>query len=78
MKHFNNMYKMCYTKTQMKKVDKIISGISLGTITKENYWDQIRVFTKNVTSDSSIGEWQRYAEIAYEYLLAKEFEENLK
>lgn len=49
-------------KRDIARIDKIIRGIKNGEITKENYWDSIRGFTKRVYSDHSIGHWQCIAE----------------
>jgi len=58
-----NLQQMAYNKIivenqDIQKVSKIINGISSGKITKDNIYSETRRFTKNVTSDHSIGRWQ--------------------
>ena len=42
----------------IKKIDKIVDGILSGKIKKNNLYDEVRKFTKKVTSDHSIHRWQ--------------------
>ncbi|MGL5433779.1 MAG: hypothetical protein ACRDBO_00080 [Lachnospiraceae bacterium] len=61
-------YQLIRESADRKKIDKIADGIEAGKITKENFWDSIRKFTKNVYSDHSIGRWQIISEWFYEQL----------
>ena len=46
------------------KIDK------LNTLTNpDTFWDDVRKFTKNVTSDHSLGRWQCLAEMRYNELM---------
>lgn len=59
MKHYD--YAM--EKRDISRIDK------LNTLTnKETFWDDVRKFTKNVTSDHSIGRWQCLAECRWNEL----------
>ena len=50
------------------KIDKMINGIEAGKINKENFWDSIRKFTRNVYSDHSLSRWQCLSEYLYNLL----------
>lgn len=59
MKH----YDYAIEKRDISKIDK------LNTLTnKETFWNDVRKFTKNVTSDHSIGRWQCLAEARWQEL----------
>lgn len=45
-------------KSDYNKIIKILEGIKLEKINKENLYDQVRILTKRVTSDHSIKRWQ--------------------
>lgn len=70
----NAMYDNCVSEANdISKIKKLLTITSL-----ENYWDNVRKFTKNVYSDHSIGRWQCLAEMReiqldlqqnYKYLL---------
>ena len=52
-----NYYDYAIEKRDLAKIDK------LNTLTnKETFWNDVGKFTKNVTSDHSIGRWQCLAE----------------
>lgn len=55
-------YKIVWENSDYKKINKIISGIESGEITKANLFDEVRKLTKNVTSSHSIGRWQSITE----------------
>lgn len=55
-------YRTVWEVADYKKIDKIICGIDSGKINKSNLFDEVRKFTKNVTSDHSIGRWQSIAD----------------
>ena len=42
----------------ISKIDKIIDGIEKGTINKDNLYDAVRKFTRQVTSDHAIRRWE--------------------
>ena len=42
----------------ISKIDKIINGIEKGTINKDNLYDAVRKFTRQVTSDHEIRRWE--------------------
>ena len=46
----------------ISKIDKIIDGIEKGTINKDNLYDSVRKFTRQVTSDHAIRRWEIIAE----------------
>ena len=46
----------------ISKIDKIINGIEKGTINKDNLYDSVRKFTRQVTSDHAIRRWEIIAE----------------
>ena len=58
-------YKRVLEKTDVSKINKILKGIETGQITKENFWNSIRKFTKSVSSDHSINRWQIISEWFY-------------
>jgi len=58
-------YNRAIENSDFSKIDKIYNGIESGRITKENFWDVIRMFTRNVTSDHSIKRWQCLADWFY-------------
>lgn len=58
-------YNRAIENNDFSKIDKIYSGIQSGRIIKENFWDSIRMFTRNVTSDHSIHRWQCLSEWFY-------------
>lgn len=49
---------VCMEDRDIPKIDKIIEGIKSGNINKNNLYDEVRKFTKRVTSDHSIKRWQ--------------------
>lgn len=53
-------------KYDFKKLDKIVNGLNDGWIIKDNFWDSIRWFCKNVKSERSISRWQIIADYVYE------------
>ena len=55
-------------KSDYKRIDKIINAFESGKITKENYWDIIRKFTKGIATDHAINRWQIIAEVSYKHL----------
>ena len=57
-------YSIAIEKRDYSKIDK------LNTLTnKETFWNDVRKFTKYVTSDHSIKRWQCLAEQRYEELI---------
>lgn len=53
------LYNNCvYEKNDITKIDKLMTITTL-----ENFWDNVRKFTKNVASDHSIRRWQCLAEM---------------
>lgn len=42
----------------ISKIDKIINGIEKGTINKDNLYDAVRKFTRQVTCDHAIRRWE--------------------
>lgn len=59
-------YRYAWETADYKKIDKIINGIDKFRINKSNIYDEVKKFTKNVTSDHSIGRWQSIADWFYE------------
>lgn len=58
--YFNNdaLYNNCiYEANDVKKIDKLMTIKTLN-----NFWDNVRKFTKNVYSNHSISRWQWLAE----------------
>lgn len=60
-------YRFAYTKTEMKRIDKLNKLTN-----KETFWDDVRKLTKNVHSDRTISSWQFLAEKRYDELCGKE------
>lgn len=59
MKYDDAMFSYCiWEKNDIKKIEKLLTIKSL-----DNFWDNVRVFTKKVYSDHSISRWQCLAEI---------------
>ena len=50
----------------LKRMDKVVNGLNDGWISKENFWDNIRWFCKNIKSEHSIRRWQSIADYVYE------------
>ena len=61
----NRAYQRCIENADYKRVDKIIDGIINFRINKDNFWDEIRKFTKNIHSDHSLGRWLILSEWFY-------------
>lgn len=57
--------RLIFENRDINKIDKIIKGLETGKITKDNFYDNIRKFTKNTYSDHSIGRWQCISEWFY-------------
>ena len=49
---------ICIENADFTKVDKIVNGIKDFKINKSNLFDEVRKFTKRVTSCHSINRWQ--------------------
>lgn len=57
-------YNLVIEKRDIAKIDK------LNTLTDVNtFWEDVRKFTRNVTSDHSIGRWQCLAQVRYRELV---------
>jgi len=65
------MYSRAIENRDFNKIDKMIKGIELGMINKENFWDSIRKFTKKNYSDHSLSRWQCLAESLYNLMQEK-------
>lgn len=61
-------YSRAIENRDISKIDKIYNGIESGKITKENFWDNIRKFTKSVTSDHAISRWNCLSDWFYNQL----------
>lgn len=56
----------------IKRIEKLM------TLTNpDTFWDDVRKFTRRITSDHSISHWQHYAELRYLMLTDPEAYENL-
>lgn len=55
-----------FTKSEISKAEKLNKLANINT-----FWDDVRKFTKKVTSDRGIHEWQRLAEIRFDELMTK-------
>ena len=56
-------YSYAMRKSDYGKIDKLNKLYNVQT-----YWDDVRKLTKNVRSDSSLGSWQRLAELRFREL----------
>ena len=54
-----------FTKQENSRILKIGQKIVDGTITENNFYDEVRKMTKNVVSDKAIKSWQRLADYMY-------------
>ena len=63
----NNLYYYAFCRADEKIIDKLLTITTL-----DNYYINVRKFTKNITSDRSISSWQRLAELREIQLLAQE------
>ena len=54
-----------FTKQENSRILKIGQKIVDGTITENNFYDEVRKMTKNVKSDKAIKSWQRLADYMY-------------
>ena len=65
----NTLYNyLVIEKNDYKRIDKIINAYESGKLTKENYWNTIGKFTKDIKTDHNIKRWQIIAEGSYKYL----------
>ena len=54
-----------FTKQENSRLLKIGQKIVDGTITENNFYDEVRKMTKNVVSDRAIKSWQGIADYMY-------------
>ena len=60
-------YKIGTEKRDLNRIKKIVELVNNGC-KPNNYYDEIRKFTKNVYSDHAISQWQRLAEYFEKYI----------
>ena len=58
------MYDFVMERNDYKRIEKLLTLNN-----PETYWDDVRKFTRNVTSDHSIRHWQGLAELRYNQLV---------
>ena len=63
----NHLYTFAFHNADIKIIDKLLTITTL-----DNYYINVRKFTKDITSDKSISSWQRLAELREIQLLAQE------
>lgn len=56
-------------KSDIKRIDKIYNAYVKGKINKNNFYDVVRSFCKNVKSDHAIKSWQIIADYFYKNVL---------
>ena len=54
------LYHFAYDKYDIKIANKL-----LGLKDKQTFWDKVKYYTKNISSDKSLSNWQRLAELRY-------------
>lgn len=54
------LYYFAYDKYDIKIADKL-----LDLKDKQTFWDKVKYYTKNISSDKSLSSWQRLAELRY-------------
>ena len=60
-------YKIGTEKRDLNRIKKIVELVNNGC-KPNNYYDEIRKFTKTVYSDHAISQWQRLAEYFEKYI----------
>lgn len=58
-------YKFCNNRLDLSKAEKILGGIERGYITKENYWDYVVKYTKNIKAETSLDRWKAISKFIY-------------
>ena len=62
------LYNCIIERRDVQKIEKLL------TLTNpETFWDDVRKFTRNVTSDHAIRRWQCLAEIRFDELSGENF-----
>lgn len=71
---FNLIEELAYGKSirERRRYYKIGGGIIDGTINQSNYYDVIRRWCENVTSDNAIKSWQRITDEVHTKLLSSD------
>lgn len=63
-----DLYKLTFNRSEDKIADKLLTLNNVDT-----FFDDVRKFTKNVTSDRAIRSWERLAELRYNYLMRGDY-----
>lgn len=66
-----SVYKICNGKNDLNVAEKILDGIERGLVNKDNYWNYVDGFIKNLKSDKWIAKWEKISKFIYENYYSK-------